>query len=368
MKNFLSAYTIMNLVFIILVLSLILLVGCQTSIPNHNFGNPSGNASIPPHTSHHHSSHPVHNSYSSNTSSTDVASMFKITISPCVSNPNMTSFLYVNLSRGVVVRHKLSYVCCANLTVTPIIEGTTLKIYENNIGEFCRCICNYNINITSNIDYIRKVEVYGVKYVDPLTNETIYNYELLGQYPNITGEVYPEKTIENLTIKKLIDDRFRIGSNKVRFNAILRSATDSYFNGVFYLEEGGYKLNVTNWLPVETLPCPAGKKCLTMRDFLNMNATYLGYLKDGRFVVLNATLLSQPKETECSSDEDCLPAKCCHPRICVPKELAPDCTNQLCTLECQGGTLDCGQGRCVCVNGKCSVEWKNKQSLSDLIK
>jgi len=65
----------------------------------------------------------------------------------------------------------------------------------------------------------------------------------------------------------------------------------------------------------------------------------------------------QPPETECSADGDCVPAQCCHPTDCVKKELKPDCTGILCTMECAPGTMDCGQGHCACVDNKCVVVW-----------
>lgn len=56
----------------------------------------------------------------------------------------------------------------------------------------------------------------------------------------------------------------------------------------------------------------------------------------------------------CESDEDCVPASCCHAETCVAPEDAPDCRGVACTLECREGTLDCG-GRCLCLNGRCAA-------------
>ncbi len=57
---------------------------------------------------------------------------------------------------------------------------------------------------------------------------------------------------------------------------------------------------------------------------------------------------------ECSADDDCIPATCCHPDSCVSKEQAPDCSIMGCTAVCSG-PLDCGAGNCGCVKGKCEV-------------
>ena len=51
---------------------------------------------------------------------------------------------------------------------------------------------------------------------------------------------------------------------------------------------------------------------------------------------------------------DCVPAQCCHPSSCVNFDYAPDCTNTVCTMSCEG-PIDCGAGSCGCVNGKCEV-------------
>ncbi len=58
---------------------------------------------------------------------------------------------------------------------------------------------------------------------------------------------------------------------------------------------------------------------------------------------------------ECSVDKDCVTSTCCHASEAVPKEDGPDCTGQLCTMECVPGTVDCGQGKVKCVSGECEV-------------
>jgi hypothetical protein len=58
---------------------------------------------------------------------------------------------------------------------------------------------------------------------------------------------------------------------------------------------------------------------------------------------------------ECVSNDQCVPEICCHASSCVSKNLAPDCSNMMCTTECVPGTMDCGQGSCECVNGNCQA-------------
>jgi hypothetical protein len=57
----------------------------------------------------------------------------------------------------------------------------------------------------------------------------------------------------------------------------------------------------------------------------------------------------------CQSDADCVPAPCCHPNTCVIAAEAPNCSDTMCTENCEVGTLDCGQGHCACQEGKCTA-------------
>lgn len=58
--------------------------------------------------------------------------------------------------------------------------------------------------------------------------------------------------------------------------------------------------------------------------------------------------------TACKTDADCVPAECCHPKTCVAKGSAPNCSDMMCTKECRGGTMDCGGG-CFCQQGQCAA-------------
>ena len=55
----------------------------------------------------------------------------------------------------------------------------------------------------------------------------------------------------------------------------------------------------------------------------------------------------------CLTDDDCVPAQCCHPTSCINKAFKGVC-NELCSDVCQG-PLDCGAGSCLCVDNKCAT-------------
>jgi len=59
-------------------------------------------------------------------------------------------------------------------------------------------------------------------------------------------------------------------------------------------------------------------------------------------------------EDACTTDADCVPAGCCHAAACVAEANRPDCTDVMCTADCQFGTLDCG-GACLCHEGRCAA-------------
>ena len=56
----------------------------------------------------------------------------------------------------------------------------------------------------------------------------------------------------------------------------------------------------------------------------------------------------------CETTEDCASATCCHPTEAINKDYAPNCSEAICTLSCEG-PLDCGVGYIDCVNYKCEI-------------
>ena len=78
---------------------------------------------------------------------------------------------------AIHVGHRLSYVCCAELLLRVEQEGNTIRIVEQNVGEMCRCLCDYDVeaDITGLGSGVYRVEVWGVEYED------VHRPELLGQ-------------------------------------------------------------------------------------------------------------------------------------------------------------------------------------------
>jgi len=73
--------------------------------------------------------------------------------------------------------HRLSYVCCAELLLRVEQEGNTIRVVEQNVGEMCRCLCDYDVeaDITELSSGVYQVQVWGVEYED------VHTPELLGQ-------------------------------------------------------------------------------------------------------------------------------------------------------------------------------------------
>ena len=78
----------------------------------------------------------------------------------------------------------------------------------------------------------------------------------------------------------------------------------------------------------------------------------------GSIVVLFAIPKKSIVLGSCASDDDCVPASCCHPSSCVAKEQAPSCKGIMCSQVCEPGTLDCRQGSCICENNQCKAMLK----------
>ena len=72
-------------------------------------------------------------------------------------------------------------------------------------------------------------------------------------------------------------------------------------------------------------------------------------------VIISTFLVACSNSNECQADKDCVAASCCHASEAVPKGEGPDCTGQLCTMECVSGTIDCNQGKIKCLSGECQV-------------
>ena len=78
---------------------------------------------------------------------------------------------------AIHVEHRVTYVCCAELVLTVEQEGNTIRITESNVGEMCRCLCDYDVEAdVSDLDPgVYDVQLWGVEYQDA------HAPELLGQ-------------------------------------------------------------------------------------------------------------------------------------------------------------------------------------------
>ncbi len=98
---------------------------------------------------------------------TDVTSL-QYAISGCDSSKGAgisSSSLYSE-NNYIILKQRLSYVCCANLTIDWEKNGYNIKIKEINTGEVCKCVCAYNVN--ARLGPLERgtysVELYGVDY------------------------------------------------------------------------------------------------------------------------------------------------------------------------------------------------------------
>ncbi len=58
---------------------------------------------------------------------------------------------------------------------------------------------------------------------------------------------------------------------------------------------------------------------------------------------------------KCTSDQECVPATCCHATEVVNKNFSPNCSGRMCTMSCET-ILDCGRGKPVCNDGFCDID------------
>ena len=104
------------------------------------------------------------------------------TLSPCDREGAGADSFSMSVSQGTAVIHqKESYVCCANITISMKPEGKTIRIYEENIGEMCRCICPFEADIEiTGVEGYDRVEVYGIKFRDVQGYDLLFNSSLPG--------------------------------------------------------------------------------------------------------------------------------------------------------------------------------------------
>ena len=92
-----------------------------------------------------------------------------------------SGFSMVSSGDTVRIHQDQSYVCCANMTLSMETEGKTMMIYEDNVGEMCKCICPFEADITlKNTAGFERVEVYGIRFKDVQDYELMFNSSLAG--------------------------------------------------------------------------------------------------------------------------------------------------------------------------------------------
>ena len=66
----------------------------------------------------------------------------------------------------LILKHDFDYVCCANLTLYETIKNNSITIIEENVGGYCRCMCEYNVEAKLGplTKGVYKIKVYGIKY------------------------------------------------------------------------------------------------------------------------------------------------------------------------------------------------------------
>jgi len=99
-------------------------------------------------------------------------------ITYCENRPTQTGWEVQKNENDITIIQTQSYVCCANISITMQKNDKTIRIYEENIGDYCRCICPFIAEIKiRNVEKDDSIEVYGIKYKD------VYDYELIYRWP-----------------------------------------------------------------------------------------------------------------------------------------------------------------------------------------
>ncbi len=101
-------------------------------------------------------------------------------ISDCDESKSGIGFVSITADeKNIIIRQRLNYVCCANITLRSERSGNVIRVFESNVGGVCKCVCGYDINaLILNLaagEY--KILVYGVDYngmgVDRLGDDVV---------------------------------------------------------------------------------------------------------------------------------------------------------------------------------------------------
>ncbi|MGB9719580.1 MAG: DUF333 domain-containing protein [Candidatus Anstonellales archaeon] len=325
------------------------------------------------------------------------------TVSEC-SKDEQTGLWVEKAGDVLYIKQVEEYVCCANITLTMNTTGKTIKIYEENIGEMCRCICPFRADIyLYNATAYENIEIYGIKYKD------VYDYELKYNY-SLSGDGGKNETV---------DEKF-CNSDSDCACGVHKKTNECFFGNKEYVDEtkqcpdfctgiaGNLEIKCENNTCIQKtketgIPNPASVYCEEQGGTLEIRkdesgneygvcvfedgseceewALYRGECKKGErfckdmcgdgvcqeFVCMAVGCpcpedpTSCPQDckydirAECSTDSDCIHTpSCCHQESmqCIPKSAVkeyPNCEGVACTLECRQCT------ECRCVGGKCQT-------------
>ncbi len=297
------------------------------------------------------------------------------TVSSCLHDPEGLNASVTIYSREgkVFVEQIARYVCCANITLETKIdyetEIPTIKIFERNKGEICRCICYYNItaeisNLTANV---YNVEVYGIEYPNA------HPFELLGaqQLTVAKGIDCPKLVQVHPSVVEKCKNSGGIMKSEIMLNGCMGPPKCSCPDK-FALKEDGICYQENLYCDNDSECVCGGKDILTGNCFVGNTEYYNKYVDKSNECPDFCTGIAGNMETkcrnhkcqivsknsykyECSTDEDCVAEQCCHATSCINKDYSPDCSGIFCTMVCQENILDCGQGRCGCIEGRCSA-------------
>ncbi|MFH1222301.1 MAG: hypothetical protein V1492_04405 [Candidatus Micrarchaeota archaeon] len=104
---------------------------------------------------------------------------FTYKITPCSEQQRSetTSYAAQRVGNTILINQTQSYVCCANITMRMEANGSTLRIYQDNVGEYCRCMCSFKADMKiENASNYDAVEIYGIKYANVSGYELMYNW------------------------------------------------------------------------------------------------------------------------------------------------------------------------------------------------
>ncbi len=138
------------------------------------------------------------------------------------------------------------------------------------------------------------------------------------------------------------------------------------YNGAILVDKNGTPLNLSlegKFIEINGIPSTMKIKTCTCDSFIaktyNCTPGEPVYEEKKVIIVNSYKVISNKSLFYCNTNSDCVPATCCHPKVCVNKNYAPNCKGAICTMMMTPGTLD--YGHCACVNNTCEaiINWSS---------